>query len=96
MLKKINNKTVHSSEGYVVTVPSIHKVEYSDGKRLAFLEIEGGMSESGDVDWLVYSDTLKGWEAPHDIDEMNDRDHQEILSRISECLDLLDMPHKIV
>lgn len=96
MLKRINNKTIQSSEGYTVTVQSIHKVEYSDGDRVAALEIEGGMSKSGEVDWLVYKDTLKDWETPYDFDEIDDQNRQEILSRVSRCLNLLDMPHQIV
>jgi hypothetical protein len=95
MLRKIDNKTVESSEGYSVRVIDIHYAEYSEGSRIAIVEIEGGMNESGDVDWSIYRGSLKDWEAPFDDGRMTDDERKAIINRICECLKVLGMQYKV-
>jgi hypothetical protein len=95
MLRKIDNKTIESSEGYTVRYIDIHYLEYSEGSKTATVEIEGGVNESGDVDWLLYRNSLKGWNAPFDEIIMTEDQHNTIIERISECLKMLGMKHKV-
>jgi hypothetical protein len=95
MLKRVNNKTVQGAN-FIVSVPDIHRVRYAEGDKVAFIEIEGGMDAAGRVDWVVYASTLRGWEAPHQDVSISTSEQDAILSNISKCLSLLDMPHKIV
>ena len=96
MLTRIDNNTVKGSQGYVVRIVDIHYVEYMEGLKVAIVEIEGGTDEYDNVEWLVYRDTLKGWESPYDGINMRDEDQKRILERISECMTLLKMRYKIV
>jgi hypothetical protein len=58
------------------------------------VEIEGGLS--GDtVDWLVYSETLSGWNIQGGFEPMPDNEKAIVLRRISESLLLLNMPHRL-
>ena len=59
MLHKISNKLVRGAH-FTVAVPDIHKVEYAEAGKVAVIEIEGGTSEPGQVDWLVYARTFQG------------------------------------
>jgi hypothetical protein len=93
MLRALNNKTVQGDR-FGVFVPDIHTVIYSEDGRDARVEIEGGMS--GDtVDWLIYSETLSGWNIQGGIDPMTDNEKKTVLRRISESLLLLNMPHRL-
>lgn len=94
MLHRISNKEVHGPT-FTVFVPNIHKVRYTEGVHVATVEIEGGVGKDGQVNWLVYQDTLRGWESPHELDELSLSKHTEILSRISESLAELEMPHEL-
>lgn len=95
MLQKINNKLVRG-QYFTITVPDVHKVEYTEAGRVATVEIEGGMSEPGQVDWLVYVRTLTGWLPPHEAEEMSAEKRRQILENISQALSTLGMPHKMV
>lgn len=95
MLRKIDNKMVESSEGYTVRVIDVHYAEYSEGSRTAIVEIEGGVNESEDVDWSIYRESLKDWEAPFDDRRMTDDERRTIVNRIGECLKLLGMRYKV-
>lgn len=94
MLHRVTNKLVEGP-GFSVSVPDIHRVQYKDGTRTAYVEIEGGMGEDGRINWIVYSTTLRGWEEPHHFDELRFEEKKEILNRISESLNILQMPHQV-
>ena len=93
MITRISNKEVRG-DTFSVAVPNVHQVVYEEGDRLAKIEIEGGMSKPGVVDWLVYKDTLLSWEAPYDNEELSACKRDEILKKVSESLKLLEMPHQ--
>ena|SRR5213595_420507 len=95
MLQRLNNSTVRGPT-FVVFVPDIHRVQYTEGEKVACVEIEGGAGSGNEVNWLIYSETLRGWERPHEDAEMPKVKRQEILTNISESLDLLAMPHQVV
>src|SRR5205085_7104497 len=95
MLQKISNKSVRG-QYFTVTVPDVHKVQYSEGGRVASIEIEGGMSCPGQVDWLVYAQMFHGWLPPHESDEISSEKRRQILQNVSQALSILEMPHKIV
>ncbi|HEX4997175.1 MAG TPA: Imm74 family immunity protein [Terriglobia bacterium] len=95
MLTRINNKQVRG-ENFTVSIIGIHRVKYSEDQRVAFLEIEGGTGPNNEIDWVIYSETLKGWEAPHDNEELPRRERDRLITNISKSLELLGMPHRIV
>jgi hypothetical protein len=95
MLIQISNKEVHGPT-FSVAVPNIHQVRYKEGSRVAVVEIEGGMEEGGEVNWLLYQETLKGWEPPHEMEEMSENKRAEVLSNVSQSLTILEMPHELV
>jgi hypothetical protein len=95
MLQKISNKSVRGPN-FTVTVPDVHKVEYAEGGKVATVEIEGGVTEPGQVDWLVYAQTFQGWLPPHESEEINSEKRGQILQNVSQALSILQMPHKIV
>ncbi len=95
MLQKITNKSVRGPN-FTVTVPDIHKVEYAEGGKVATVEIEGGMTTPGQVDWLVYAQTFHGWLPPHDSEEINGEKQRQILQDVSQALSILGMPHKMI
>lgn len=93
MITKVSNKEVRSDK-FSVLVPNIHQVIYAEGNHSASIEIEGGMSKPGEVDWIIYKDTLQNWESPHDNQTVSADKRDEIFERISESLKLLQMPHR--
>lgn len=95
MLNRISNKEVRGP-GFSVFVPNIHQIKYKQGDRVALVEIEGGMGEGNQVNWVVYRETLKGWEPPHALDEMTSAKRAIIFENISDSLVLLEMPHRFV
>jgi immunity protein 74 of polymorphic toxin system len=95
MLYKTDNKSVRGPH-FTVTIPDIHKVEYSESGKVATIEIEGGTSEPGQVDWLVYAQTFQGWLPPHESEEITAEKRRQILKDVSEALSMLGMPHKII
>ena len=95
MLQKINNKSVRG-QYFTITVPDVHRVEYTEAGRVATVEIEGGMSEPGRVDWLVYVRTFTGWLPPHEAEAINAEKRRQILENMSQALETLGMPHKMV
>lgn len=95
MLQRLNNKTVRGPS-FEVSVPDIHRVRYTEGEKVACVEIEGGAGPGNQVNWLIYAETLRGWEHPHEDAEMPKVKRDEILANISKSLDLLAMPHQVV
>lgn len=95
MLQRLDNKTVCGSN-FEVHIPNIHWGEYTEGEMIARVEIEGGVGPDGEINWLIYAETLRGWERPHESSEMSKAKRKEILSNISLSFDLLSMPHEIV
>lgn len=95
MLQRLNNKTVRGP-AFIVSVPDIHRVQYTEGEKVACVEIEGSAGPGNQVNWLIYAETLRGWERPHEDVEMPKVKHDEILADISRSLELLAMPHKVV
>ena len=93
MLKKLDNKTVQG-HGFMVTIPTIHEIRYSEKDRMLTVEIEGGARD--DSDWYVYSETMRGWSSPHHLDPFSYEEKQRILRSISESLNVLGMKHQIV
>jgi hypothetical protein len=95
MLQRLNNKTVRGP-AFIVSVPDIHRVQYTEGEKVACVEIEGGAGPGNEVNWLIYAETLRGWERPHEDSEMPKFKRDEILANIGRSLDVLAMPHQIV
>lgn len=95
MLQKISNKSVRGPN-FTVTVPDVHKVEYAEGPKVATVEIEGGMTEPGQVNWLVYAQTFHGWLPPNESEEINGEKRGQILQNVSQSLSILGMPHTLV
>ena len=95
MLQKISNKSVRGPN-FIVTVPNVHKVEYEEDGKVATIEIEGGMTRPGEVDWLVYAQTFHGWLPPYESEEINGEKRKQILQNVSDALSLLGMPYKVV
>lgn len=90
-MKRLNNKTVEG-EDCQISVPDIHHIVYSCSKYIADIEIEGGATD-GQVDWLVYANTLKARDES-DYALVNGN-KEEILARISRALTLLGMTHSV-
>lgn len=90
-LTMLNNKTVEG-RGFRVTVPDIHHAVYCDGGQVAEVEIEGG-GETGHVDWLIYTATLRPLREK-DMQFVREN-REEIIGRISRALSLLGMPHSL-
>jgi hypothetical protein len=95
MLQQLDNKTVRGPS-FVVSVPDIHQARYAEGEKVACVEIEGGPGPGNEINWLIYSETLLGWEHPHEDVEMATSKREEILTNISKSLDLLAMPHRVL
>jgi hypothetical protein len=94
MLTKTDNKTVRSSDGYEVTVPDIHSVVYREAANTMTVEIEGGRTQSGELEWVVYGATLE-ITGPSTGEKLTPITRAEILGRISACLKILDMDHQM-
>jgi hypothetical protein len=94
MLKKIDNNTVRGT-WFTVHVRDIHWVKYSEGGRVATIEIEGWRSPDGVVNWDVYGQSLMYWDEPYEPDDMDLSKRLEILERVSASLEVLGMPHRI-
>jgi len=95
MIYRVSNKEAKGSS-FTVLVPNIHQIRYVEGNRVAIVEIEGREDPHEQVDWLIYQETLQGWEPPYEMDELSPVKRAEILSRISESLHVLEMPHELV
>jgi hypothetical protein len=95
MLEKISNKSVRGPR-FTVTIPDIHKVEYAEAGKVAIIEIEGGISEPGRVDSLIYAQTFRGWLPPHESEDIGSEKRRQFLDNVSKSLSALGMPHKIV
>ena len=95
MLKRVSNKEVQGP-AFSVDVPNIHQVRYIEGSRIAIVEIEGSLNKKDQVEWVLYKETLQGWQPPYETDEMSSNKRAEILSNINESLNLLTMPHKFI
>jgi len=94
MLRKLDNKTV-KGHGFTITLPTIHEIRYSEGNKTLTVEIEGGTNEKGNVEWDIYSTTMRGWLPPHQLEPLSYEDKQRILRNISDSLILLGMKHRI-
>jgi hypothetical protein len=94
MPKRINNMTVEGS-GYNVIVPDIHTVIYNEGANSITIEIEGGTDVNG-INWFVYLKTLSVREVYSNSFAMTKEKKDVILKRISDALNMLDMPHRLV
>jgi hypothetical protein len=95
MLRKTSNKSVESTSGFSVTVPDIHRVVYREGEMELTLEIEGGAVD-GQVDWLVYAETISGWLPPNERTPLPLERKREVIQNVSESLSLLGMKHTVV
>lgn len=95
MLKRINNKSV-CGPNFTVRVTNIHQIEYIEDGKIASIEIEGGINDQGQVEWLVYAKTFRGWMPPHDAEKLIVKEIERILENVSQSLNMLDMRHKIV
>ena len=94
MLTKLDNKTVQG-RGFTTTVPNIHEIRYSESDKTITVEIEGGRDEKGEIEWDVYSSTMRSWLPPHQLEPFSYEDKQRILHNISDSLSLLGMKHRI-
>ena len=96
MLQKIDNNSVRGPY-FTVTIPDIRTLVYSEGGKIAVIEIEGGgIDEPREVEWLVYAQTFRGWLPPHELVEISNEKRRQILENVSESLMTLGMAHKIV
>ena len=95
MLHRVNNDEVRGP-GFWVRLPNNHFVHYIEGDRVATIEYEGGTNKQGQVDFVVYLSTFRGWLQPHEYDYMTATKREQVLSRISRSLDLLGMEHRFV
>jgi hypothetical protein len=95
MLTKLSNKSV-AGTGFRVSVPDVHRVLYFEGEKKMTVEIEGGTDAFAQVDWLVYAQTLRAWDPPHEMDAISGEKWEQILARISESLDVIGMRHTII
>jgi hypothetical protein len=53
MLQRLDNKTVRGPS-FTVSVPDIHRVRYTEGEKVAYVEIEGGAGPGNEINWLIY------------------------------------------
>lgn len=95
MLKKVDNKIVQG-HGFTITLPTIHEIKYTEGDKTLTVEIEGGQNEKGEIEWDIYSSTMRGWLPPHQLEPFSYEDKQRILRNISDSLTLLGMKHQMV
>lgn len=96
MFERINNKTARSSQGFEVHIPNIHGVIYSEGTKTLTIEIEGGAVKNGKVQWLIYSDSLHGWNPPYELEHFTFSDKQRVLQNVIQALKILEMEYEIV
>lgn len=90
MLKKINNKRVESSEGFIVEYINIHELRYIEGDRVAAIEIEPGPN-----DFSVYTQTLTTWLPPYECDVITEEKRNRIIKNIQAALTFLGVKHVI-
>jgi hypothetical protein len=94
-LQKVSNKEVRG-RGFSVLVPSPHEVLFRQDDHVAVVEIEGGVGSNGKVNWLLYAETLRGWEHPHAQECMSAGQSMDIIRKIMISMDMLSMPHEVV
>ena len=92
-MRVLNNNSVQG-DGFTIAVRDIHAVSYEENDRTATVEIEGGMDD-GEVDFLVYSETLDGWYVAGAWRPMSAEDKSRVLSKISDALNLLKIRHRL-
>lgn len=95
MYQILNNKSVKGPD-FVVTVRGIHNVDYVESGKTATIEIEGGTPEPGQIEWLIYAQTLRSWASPHDSERLDTAKRNEILENVRKSLSMLAMPSKII
>jgi hypothetical protein len=96
MIKRIDKNTARGT-WFTVFIPDIHTIRYSEGGRVANIEIEGGrVSPGAPVTMTVYGQTLVDWLPPHEKDEMDVAKRDDILENVSKSLTVLEIPHEIV
>jgi hypothetical protein len=71
-------------------------VEYLEDGKTTNIEIEGGITKPGQVEWLVYAQTLRKWLFPCESEPFGTIKRKEILANVSKSLSFLGMPHKII
>ena len=91
MNRKINNRTVENTEGFIVKVIGIHEVEYIDNEKKMIIEIEGGSNPDGSSEWSLYLQTIRWQYLPGKKERFPIENQDEILKKVVECLKLLGM-----
>jgi len=66
----------------VITIKNITRghVEFEHDGRTAIIEGEGLLRGHGSPDFVLYSNTLKQWEAPHTAEAISDETKQTLLA----------------
>jgi len=89
------NKWQVRGDDFVVAVPDVHRVEYSEANWSAVIEIEGGTRPDGETDFLLYSQSLRGWDASGASISFSSTERHRIIENISKSLLRLEMLHRI-
>src|SRR5256885_13211100 len=95
-LELASNKAVIGEQGWSVNVPDIHRVVYRELNKSITIEIEGGESSPGNIDWLIYVPTVPRWDQPFTSEIISDETWTLIGDRISRSLQLLEMKHAFI
>jgi hypothetical protein len=90
IMKKLDNKTVKGANGWIVRIPNIHRVEYSEKNKSTVLEIEGGSSQDGTITWYVYIPNPWLWQDKNNR-ALTGKEREVIISRIQASFGLLEM-----
>ena len=94
IIRMINNKTVESSLGWRIRVPSIHHLKYEEHEKIIEVEIEGGTDEKSAIDWAIYEPVVWRWKNMNCDDSVGPEKIAGILDRIRVAFDKLDMKIK--
>ena len=98
MLKKLNNKTV-VSEKFRLETFSTHRdpqIKYTEKYLTVIVDMEGGTTDSGEIVFLIYTNTMKYLTPADENSVLTSAKRQEILKNIDQALDLLEIKHELV
>lgn len=90
MLHRTGPNAVISDEGFSVVRTARTSLEYQSGGHFLTLEVEPG------EDLAVYGANIRTLKSAHGTEVVTLPEKNEILRRISQALDFLDIRHKII
>jgi hypothetical protein len=101
MFEIVEPNEVRSTDGFSVRVCTMgESLEYveSDGRKAILVfgkeSPPVGTPPIGNTRMILYGDTLKKWESPHDAELLSPERHAEVLQRIASALDCFKIPFK--